>query len=294
MATGCKAVIGVFGGTGFYSIEGLTDVVEEVIADTPFGKPSCNPIIGTLHGKRVAFIARHGKTHDHTPSEVNYCANVWAMKMLGVKYIFAVSAVGSLKEEHKPMDIVLPLQFIDKTYRRRSTFYGEGAVVHVPMAKIISSELAAVVVQAAKNLDPPLHVPITLGGTYVCIEGPAFSTVAESHMHRQWGCSVVGMTNATEAKLAREAEIAFTTIALVTDYDCWRDDPAEHVNNEVVFKYLSANVATAKRLLSACVECLDTTTEMEAHSALRDSVLNRATMPQHTREKLSLVIGKYF
>ncbi|KAH3758379.1 S-methyl-5'-thioadenosine phosphorylase [Pelomyxa schiedti] len=286
------ALIGVIGGTGFYQFPGLTDVrTYPQLADTPFGAASSAPLVGTLRGKRVAFIARHGTGHDRLPSEVNYVANMWALKSLGVKFVLAVSAVGSLKIEHKPMDVVLPLQFIDKTFKRRNTIFGDGIVGHVGFAHPISEELAKIVLEASKTVG--LSVPVTLGGTYVCIEGPLFSTKAESELHRSWGCAVVGMTGATEARIAREAELAYATIALVTDYDCWREEEADQVSTETVVRYLRANAENAQKIVTATVAMLDTSMDMKAHHALEFSIMNKATIPPATKEKLDVFLHRH-
>src|SRR5579862_8924333 len=208
--------IGIIGGSGLYSMPGFT-ASEEIVIDTPFGKPSDNIHVGMLAGKRVAFLARHGRGHRISPSEINFRANIYAMKSLGVSRIVSLSAVGSLKEEHKPLEFVLPDQFFDRTRGRVSTFFGEGLVAHVSFANPVCPQLSAVVHQACVRSG----VDVARGGTYLCMEGPAFSTKAESNVYRSWGMDVIGMTNLQEAKLAREAEICYVTIAMVTDYDCW-------------------------------------------------------------------------
>ena len=213
------AKIGIIGGSGLYSMEGL-EIIEEASLTTPFGQLSCNVVLAKLDGVDIVFLPRHGKGHKLSPSEINYRANIFAMKRQGVDAIVSVSAVGSLKEELKPMDFVLPDQFIDRTFRRQNTFFTDGVVAHVPFAEPVSPELREILAAACKDLGLTAHD----GGTYVCMEGPQFSTKAESHLYRSWGVDIIGMTNATEAKLAREAEISYATIAAVTDYDCWHQE----------------------------------------------------------------------
>ena len=213
------AEIGIIGGSGLYEMPGLEDVDETVI-ETPFGDPSDHYVTGTLEGRRVAFLARHGRGHSILPTELNFRANIYGFKRLGVRYILSASAVGSLREEHAPMDFVLPDQFIDRTRQRVSTFFGNGIVAHISFADPLCSSLADVIQRAAQELG----FPIKRGGTYVCMEGPAFSTRAESHLYRSWGAELIGMTNLQEAKLSREAEICYVTIAMVTDYDCWHEE----------------------------------------------------------------------
>lgn len=217
-----QAKIGIIGGSGLYKMDALKDV-EEVQVDTPFGTPSDALIVGTLEGTSVAFLARHGRNHHLMPSELPFRANIHAMKQLGVEYLISASAVGSLKEDVKPLDMVVPDQFIDRTKNRVSTFFGEGIVAHVAFADPVCNQLAGVLADAVASLELP-DVTLHRGGTYVCMEGPAFSTKAESHLYRSWGATIIGMTNLPEAKLAREAEIAYATLALVTDYDCWHPD----------------------------------------------------------------------
>src|SRR5215213_5050596 len=211
--------IGIIGGSGLYDMAELTDREQRKVT-TPFGDPSDPYVIGTLRGKRVAFLARHGAGHRFTPSELNYRANIFAFKTLGVEYILSASAVGSLKEEYKPMDLLIPDQFFDRTKGRASTFFGDGLVAHVGFAHPFCKPLSQVALAAARSAGATVHE----GGTYVCMEGPQFSTLAESQLYRTWGMDVIGMTNLQEAKLAREAEICYSTIALVTDYDCWHPE----------------------------------------------------------------------
>src|SRR6266481_2726285 len=239
--------IGIIGGSGLYQMEGLSDVEEREV-DTPFGKPSDAYRLGTLEGRKVAFLARHNRNHTISPSELNFRANIYGFKKLGVEWILSASAVGSLKEEHRPLDIVLPYQFYDRTKTRISTFFGDGIVVHITFAHPICSRLAAVVQEAGKDTD----IPIKRGGTYLCIEGPQFSSLAESNVYRSWGMDLIGMTNLQEAKLAREAEICYVTLALVTDYDCWHQSAAD-VSVEQILSYLRANAAMAQRIIRAAI-----------------------------------------
>src|SRR5437016_10033283 len=242
--------IGIIGGSGLYQMNGLTNI-EEVELETPFGKPSDAYRIGTVEGKRVAFLARHNRNHTISPSELNFRANIYGLKKLGVEWILSASAVGSLKEELRPLDIVLPEQFYDRTKTRISTFFGDGLVVHVSFADPICSQLAGVVQQAGDDA----LVPIKRGGTYVCMEGPQFSTKAESNTYRSWGMDLIGMTNLQEAKLAREAEMCYTTMALVTDYDCWH--PAhDAVTVAEVIENLRKNSENAQTIIRSAVRNL--------------------------------------
>eukprot|EP00727_Mastigamoeba_balamuthi_P011530 m51a1_g70 putative methylthioadenosine phosphorylase (300) ;mRNA; r:230386-231375 len=287
-----KNVIGIIGGTGIYELGNLLEGSETVEISTPFGMPSAKIVRGRLAGKEVAFVPRHGVGHVFTPTEVPYAANIWALKTLGVRFIVSLSAVGSLKEEHRPMDFVLATQFIDRTKgTRRSTFFSDGLVAHVPFGHPVCEELAQVVLEAGRALDPPLQA-IKLGGTYVCMEGPAFSTRAESELYRSWGADVIGMTNLTEAKLAREAEIAYTTVALITDYDCWREG-VEDVNVGAVEKVLKANGTNALRLVRAAIERLDVSSEWPAHKSLEFSIsTNVSKIPAQTRKNLDPIIRR--
>jgi len=244
-----KAEIGILGGTGLYEMEGITDL-EEIKINTPFGDPSDAFILGTLEGRRVAFLSRHGRGHRYLPSDINYRANIYAFKLLGVTRLIAVNSCGSLKEEIKPREIVLSDQFFDRT-RRRSTFFGEGIAAHISLAQPVCPELLDYLYQAGQSLNLPVHK----GGTYICIEGPAFSTRAESHIYRLWGCDVIGMTAATEAKLAREAEICYVTINLVTDYDVWHA-AEEAVSVELILENLRLNIANARALIKKALSLL--------------------------------------
>jgi 5'-methylthioadenosine phosphorylase len=287
-----QAKIGIIGGSGLYKMEALKDV-EEVQLETPFGSPSDALIVGTLDGTSVAFLARHGRNHHLTPSELPFRANIHAMKQLGVEYLVSASAVGSLKEEAKPLDMVVPDQFIDRTKNRVSSFFGEGIVAHIAFADPVCNNLAGVVADAVASLELP-DVTLHRGGTYVCMEGPAFSTKAESHLYRSWGATVIGMTNLPEAKLAREAEIAYATLALVTDYDCWHPDH-DSVTVEMVIANLQRNATNAQKVIQETVRRLaENPPVSEAHSALKFAILTRLEkVPAATKEKLGLLLQKY-
>lgn len=287
-----QAKIGIIGGSGLYQMEALTDL-EEVLVETPFGSPSDLVILGTLEGMRVAFLARHGRDHKLLPSELPYRANIYAMKSLGVEYIISASAVGSLKSEVKPLDMVIPDQFIDRTKNRISTFFGDGIVAHIGFGHPVCNQLAAVVGDAISALNFP-EVTLHRGGTYICMEGPAFSTQAESNLYRSWGGTVIGMTNLTEAKLAREAEIAYATLALVTDYDCWHPDH-DHVTVDLVIDNLKHNAVNAQKVIQETVKRLSQNMpESEAHSALKYAILTPlAKVPQPRKQQLQLLLKKY-
>jgi 5'-methylthioadenosine phosphorylase len=280
--------IGIIGGSGLYQMTGLAEV-QEISVETPFGRPSDNFIIGALEGKRVAFLARHGRGHTILPSELNFRANIYAMKKLGVEKIISASAVGSLKEEHKPLDILIPDQFFDRTRGRTSTFFGEGIVVHVSFAHPVCPDLSDKLMQAGKTLG----VAVKRGGTYLCMEGPAFSTVAESTVYRSWNMDVIGMTNLQEAKLAREAEICYVTMALVTDYDCWHPSH-DAVTVDQVIAALNQNSENAQRLIRETVQLISPQRPCKCGSALKSAILtDRSKIPAATREKLKLLIEKY-
>ncbi|WP_414575542.1 S-methyl-5'-thioadenosine phosphorylase [Anabaena sp. CCY 9402-a] len=286
------AKIGIIGGSGLYKMEALKDV-EEVQIETPFGSPSDALIMGSLDGVRVAFLARHGRNHTLLPSELPFRANIYAMKQLGVEYLISASAVGSLKAEAKPLDMVVPDQFIDRTKNRVSTFFGEGIVAHIAFGEPICQNLAGVLGEAIASLNLP-DVTLHHGGTYVCMEGPAFSTKAESNLYRSWGATVIGMTNLPEAKLAREAEIAYATLALVTDYDCWHPDH-DSVTVEMVIANLQRNAVNAQKVIQETVRRLsEKPPTSDAHSALKYAILtNLAKAPAETKEKLGLLLKKY-
>ncbi|UKO97381.1 S-methyl-5'-thioadenosine phosphorylase [Nostoc sp. UHCC 0870] len=287
-----NARIGIIGGSGLYKMEALKDV-EEVQMETPFGSPSDALIMGTLDGVRVAFLARHGRNHTLLPSELPFRANIYAMKQLGVEYLISASAVGSLKAEAKPLDMVVPDQFIDRTKNRVSTFFGEGIVAHIAFGEPICHNLAGVLGEAIASLNLP-DVTLHRGGTYVCMEGPAFSTKAESNLYRSWDATVIGMTNLPEAKLAREAEIAYATLALVTDYDCWHPDH-DSVTVEMVIANLQRNAVNAQKVIQETVRRLsENPPSSDAHSALKYAILtNLAKAPAETKKKLGLLLKKY-
>ena len=267
---------------------GLSDVHEEKL-ETPFGSPSDAFVLGTLEGRKVAFLARHGRGHRIMPTELNFLANIYGMKQLGVERIISVSAVGSLKEEHKPMDFVVPDQFVDRTRQRVSTFFGEGLVAHVALADPVCSEVAKTAVAACEEAG----VTGKSGGTYLCIEGPQFSTRAESNLYRGWGMDVIGMTNLQEAKLAREAEICYATVAMVTDYDCWHPEH-DAVTVETVISYLNKNAENACRVVRHTVADMPKTRGCKCGSALQYAILtDRSKIPADTRRKLSLLLDKY-
>jgi 5'-methylthioadenosine phosphorylase len=284
-----KAEIGIIGGSGLYSMPGF-EAQEEMYIDTPFGRPSDNYVVGQLAGRQVAFLARHGRGHRISPSELNFRANIYGMKTLGVERIISLSAVGSLKEEHRPQDFVIPDQFFDRTRGRISTFFGEGLVAHISFADPICPELSGVVSQACQAAG----VAAKKGGTYLCMEGPAFSTKAESAVYRSWGMDVIGMTNLQEAKLAREAEICYVTIAMVTDYDCWHPDHDAVTVNQIIGN-LVKNAENAARVVAEAVAEMPAARSCKCGSALAHAILtDRALVPETTRVKLALLIDKYF
>jgi 5'-methylthioadenosine phosphorylase len=283
-----QAEIGIIGGSGLYSMPGLTGV-REVHLQTPFGEPSDAYVLGSLEGRNVAFLARHGRGHRILPSELNFRANIYGMKDLGVERIISVSAVGSLKEEHKPTDFVMPDQFIDRTYQRVSTFFGHGIVAHVAFADPVCAEVAAAIGQSCKDIG----VVGKAGGSYVCIEGPQFSTKAESNLYRSWGADVIGMTNLQEAKLAREAEICYATLAMVTDYDCWHPGH-DSVTVEQIVKVLNTNAENAARAVKQAVALMPRQRGCKCGSALEFAILtDPAKVPAATRQKLALLLDKY-
>ncbi len=284
-----QAQIGVIGGSGLYSMPGF-EAQREVTIETPWGPPSDAYIVGKLAGKDVAFLARHGRGHRLMPSELNFRANIWGMKKLGVERIISLSAVGSLKEEHRPLDFVLPDQFFDRTRGRASTFFGEGLVAHISFAHPVCPQLMEVVAEACQASG----VTAKKGGTYLCMEGPAFSTVAESNVYRSWGMDVIGMTNLQEAKLAREAEICYVTVAMVTDYDCWHPDHDAVTVSEIVAN-LQKNAENAAKVVRAAVEAMPGERTCKCGSALAHALItDKRAVPEETRKKLELLIGKYF
>jgi 5'-methylthioadenosine phosphorylase len=285
------ATIGIIGGSGLYKMPELTNV-EEISVDTPFGNPSDAFVVGTLEGQRVAFLPRHGREHRFTPTEVPFRANIYAMKLLGIERILSASAVGSLQEKYAPLDMVIPDQFFDRTRARarESTFFGEGIVAHITFAHPVCDDLGNVLEQSCKAAAVRVH----RGGTYLCMEGPAFSTKAESNVYRSWGMDVIGMTNLQEAKLAREAEICYATLALVTDYDCWHPGH-EAVSVETVVEYLSKNVRNAQMIMREAVKRLaDKPRECRCGSALKNALFTPSNLwPQATTKKLEAIIKKY-
>ena len=284
-----QAEIGIIGGSGLYSMPGLTNV-RELPIETPFGPPSDPLILGTLEGREVAFLARHGKGHRILPSELNFRANIFALKSLGCTSILSVSAVGSLKEEHKPTDFVIPDQFIDRTFARNATFFGDGIVGHVPFGDPICPIVAKTFAEACLEVG----VVGKLGGTYVCMEGPQFSTRAESNLYRSWGADIIGMTNLQEAKLAREAEISYATLAMVTDYDCWREGH-DDVTVDQVIAVMHQNSKNAQEVVRSAVRLLPTDLSASpAQTAAKYAIMTDRTMiPEATKAKLHVLFGKY-
>jgi 5'-methylthioadenosine phosphorylase len=283
-----SAEIGIIGGSGLYHMPGFSDA-REVRQQTPFGDPSDAYILGTLAGRKVAFLARHARGHTLLPSELNFRANIYGFKQLGVDRIVSVSAVGSLKEEHKPLDFVIPDQFFDRTRHRVDTFFGNGIVAHIGFGDPVCGELTKIVASACKRVG----VSGKLGGTYVCMEGPQFSTKAESNVYRGWGADVIGMTNLQEAKLAREAEICYVTIAMVTDYDCWHPHH-DQVTVAQIVSVLTKNAENAAKVVMATVDAMPKTRSCKCGSALAHAILtDPAKIPAETKEKLKLILGKY-
>jgi 5'-methylthioadenosine phosphorylase len=283
-----KADIGIIGGSGLYHMPGFA-AQEEVAVDTPWGAPSDPYVVGTLSGKNVAFLARHGKGHRISPSELNFRANIYGFKKLGVRRIVSLSAVGSLKEEHKPLEFVLPDQFFDRTRGRVSTFFGEGCVAHISFADPVCGELSEIVHAACQEVG----VTSKRGGTYLCMEGPAFSTKAESNVYRSWGMDIIGMTNLQEAKLAREAEMCYVTVAMVTDYDCWHPDHDAVTVNEII-AHLIKNAENAAKVVAAAVGKIPEAGACKCQSALSHALItDKKAIPDATRQKLELLIGKY-
>ncbi len=283
-----QARIGIIGGSGLYAMPGLTDVREQSVS-TPFGEPSDPLVLGELDGRPVAFLARHGKGHRLLPSELNFRANVYALKSVGAEQIVSVSAVGSLKEEHKPTDFVVPDQFIDRTFARNATFFGDGIVGHVAFGDPVCSHVASALTAACTQEG----VIGKAGGTYVCMEGPQFSTRAESNLYRSWGADIIGMTNLQEAKLAREAEICYATLAMVTDYDCWRAGH-DDVTVEQVIAVMQQNSANASRVVRRALGMLPEERTCACATAAQSAIMtSKDKIPAATREKLALLYGKY-
>ncbi len=279
--------IGIIGGSGLYKIDGIEDV-KEIAVGTPFGDPSGKYVTGVLEGSEVVFLPRHGKGHTILPSEVNSRANIYGMKKLGVDKIVSVSAVGSLKEELKPLDIVLPDQFVDRTNQaRKTTFFGEGVVAHMSFAEPVCSDARETIYKAARELGFKAHNK----GTYVNMEGPAFSTKAESRLFRSWGMDIIGMTNMPEARLAREAEMCYATIAFVTDYDCWYE---EIVTIDMVIANLTKNVENSKKLIKKIIPMLGGESKCECKEAIKVAIVtDKKLIPEETKKKLDIIIGKY-
>jgi 5'-methylthioadenosine phosphorylase len=293
--------IGIIGGSGLYEMAELTDR-EERRVETPFGEPSAPYVIGTLGGKRVAFLSRHGAGHRLLPSELNFRANIFGFKKLGVEFILSASAVGSLKEEYRPLDILIPDQFFDRTRGRVSTFFGRGLVAHVGFAHPFCRPLSGIAYDAAMSAGlktgaaakaAPEAARVHRGGTYVCMEGPQFSTFAESNLYRSWGMDIIGMTNLQEAKLAREAEICYTTIALITDYDCWHPDH-DQVTVDMIIANLTQNARTAQQVIAGAVARLPHDRQCECATALKHAVITRPdAIPAAVRQELAPIVGKY-
>ena len=283
-----SATIGIIGGSGLYDMAELTDRREETIT-TPFGDPSGPYVTGTLRGKQVAFLARHGAGHRILPSELNFRANIYGFKVLGVERILSASAVGSLKEEYKPLDILVPDQFFDRTKGRISTFFGRGIVAHVGFAHPLCGDLSAIAADSAQSVGATVH----RGGTYVNMEGPQFSTVAESRLYRSWGMDIIGMTNLQEAKLAREAEICYATLALITDYDCWHPDH-DAVTVDMVIATLLQNAKTAQNAIADAVARIPGTRTCGCKDALATAIItDLKIVPEQTKKDLAPIIGKY-
>ncbi len=281
--------IGIIGGSGLYHMPGF-EAHEERVLETPFGAPSDAYIVGSLAGKEVAFLSRHGRGHRLSPSELHFRANIYGFKALGVERIMSLSAVGSLKEEHRPLDFVIPDQFFDRTSGRVSTFFGEGLVAHIGFADPVCPQVAEV----AHACCMQEGISAKLGGTYLCMEGPAFSTKAESNLYRSWGMDVIGMTNLQEAKLAREAEICYATVAMVTDYDCWHPDHDAVTVSEIIGN-LVKNAENAARLVKAAVAAMPAERTCKCGSALAHALItDKKAVPPATLAKLELIVGKYF
>ena len=284
-----QAEIGIVGGSGLYRMPGLADM-HEVPLDTPFGVPSDAYVLGTLAGRKVAFLSRHGRGHRLMPTELNFRANIHGFKQLGVERIISLSAVGSLKEEHRPLDFVIPEQFVDRTRHRVDTFFGEGLVAHIAFGHPICEETAKFVEQACRRAG----VHAKHGGTYLCMEGPQFSTKAESNLYRSWGMDVIGMTNLQEAKLAREAELCYVTVAMVTDYDCWHPEH-DHVTVDQIVGVLLKNTENACNVVREAVAAIPRKRGCKCGSALSHAIITQKdAVPKATLERLKLIVGKYF
>lgn len=283
-----ERIVGIIGGSGLYEMEGLENVKEEIVS-TPFGDPSDNFIIGYLEGVKMIFLPRHGRGHRILPSEINFRANIYGMKKLGAQWIISVSAVGSMKEHLKPGHIVIPDQFFDRTKARINTFFGNGIAAHVSFSDPVCPVLSDCLFRSAMNIGAHVHK----GGVYICIEGPQFSTKAESHIYRSWGVDVIGMTNLPEAKLAREAEICYATLALVTDYDCWHE-AEEPVTAEMVMETLSKNIETSKKIIKNVIKILPDEKGCLCGSALKNAIMTqKEKISSELKKRLDILIGKY-
>jgi 5'-methylthioadenosine phosphorylase len=287
--------IGIIGGTGLYEIDGLSEI-RQLSIDTPFGSPSSVITTGVIGNSKLAFIARHGKGHVLLPSEINSRANIYALKSLGVKWCISVSAVGSLQEQYAPGDVVLPDQYIDRTRGRRSTFFGEGIAAHVPFADPVCPVLREVLFKVSKEIVSSQESvsKVHSGGTYVCMEGPQFSTRAESNLYRSWGASLIGMTALPEAKLAREAELAYATLALVTDYDCWRQSNSD-VDIQEILAVMKKNVELSRKIIAQVIEKLENTepSSMAANALAMGIITPKELIPENIKASLEPIIGKY-
>ncbi|MEM7008007.1 MAG: S-methyl-5'-thioadenosine phosphorylase [Thermodesulfobacteriota bacterium] len=281
-------IVGIIGGSGLYNIEGLTDV-ESVAVDTPFGNPSDELVVGNLGDTKLVFLPRHGRGHKIMPTEINFRANIYAMKQMGVKWIISVSAVGSMKEHIAPGQVVIPLQFYDHTKTRASTFFGDGIVAHVSMADPVCQGLSEDLYKAALAEGANVH----MGGTYLCMEGPQFSSRAESNIYRSWGVDVIGMTNATEAKLAREAEICYASLSMATDYDCWHEDH-DDVTVEDLIATLNSNVQLARDIIKKVVPTIKEETQCPCSNALQNAIITATdAISQEAKERLGIIIERY-
>ncbi len=284
--------IGIIGGSGLYDIEGIKDVRRDKVR-TPFGEPSDEFTLGTLEGKEVVFLPRHGRGHKILPTELNYRANIYAMKKLGVERIISIGTVGSFKEELKPLDILVVSQFVDRTNQaRKTTFFGEGIAAHIPFAEPVCSQLSKLLYESGKDIGATMHN----GGTYLNMEGPAFSTMAESLLYKGWGMDVIGMTNMAEARLAREAEICYSTLAMITDYDCWRmhEEDASTVTIDLIIQNLNKNAETAKKLIKKALSKIPERRDCTCKDALKFAIITKKDlMPDKRRRDLNIIIGKY-
>lgn len=285
--------IGIIGGSGLYRLEGI-DRIEEISIDTPFGKPSDNFIIGRLEDKEIVFLPRHGRGHRFSPSQINYRANIYGMKKLGVERIISFTACGSLKEEYKPLDFVVVDQFVDRTNSGRAmTFFERGIVAHIPFSHPVCPELSRLLYEVANELGSKLGIKVHKGGTYLNMEGPAFSTLAESNLYRSWGMDVIGMTNMSEARLAREAEICYATLAAVTDYDCWHPE-YESITVDMVINNLRKSVHNANKIISVLIKRIPSKRDCSCKDALKNAIITeRKLIPEEVKRDLNIIIGRY-